>query len=86
MQGVNGLILETTAPGGTTKTLRIFPTTQSHYQKGRQVPWEGNLGRVFDQAWYKDPITGQVREAWSSAAEFVGRHLNDLRANPTANA
>ncbi len=84
MPGVKGLILETTAPGGASKTLRIFPTTLGHYRKGSRVAWEWNMGKVFNQAWYRDPLTGEVREAWSNAAEFVGRHLDDLRVQPTA--
>ncbi len=78
MPNVHGVILETHAPGGTTKTLRIFPTTRTHFKKGHQVAWEWNMATVFDQAWYKTPDTGEVREAWSTAAEFVGRHLDDL--------
>lgn len=78
MSNVWGVILETLAPGGTSKSLRIFPTTRMHFKKGHRVAWEWNMETVFGQAWYKDPKTGQSREAWSSAAEFVGRHLDAL--------
>ena len=75
---VHGVILETRAPGGASKTFRIFPTTRTHFKKGHQVAWEWNMGIVVGQAWYRAPDTGEAREAWLSAAEFVGRHLDDL--------
>ena len=73
-----GVILETIAPGGTSKIFRIFPTTRTHFKKGRRVAWEWNASAVYGPAWYRDPTTGEPREAWSSSAEFVGRHLDEL--------
>ena len=73
-----GVILETIAPGGASRTLRIFPTTRTHFEKGQQVAWEWNMKSVFGPAWYRDPINGDPKEAWTSSAEFVGRHLSDL--------
>lgn len=78
MTGARGVILETTAPGGAAKSLRIFPTTRTHFQKGKQVAWEWNLQQVFPQAWFRHPDTQVSAEAWSSASEFIGRHLDDL--------
>lgn len=75
---VKGVILETAAPGGTTKNLRVFPTTRAHFEKGRQVAWEWNMQNIWGQAWYKDPDTGQARSAFISSAEFIGRHLDEL--------
>lgn len=73
-----GVILETTAPGGTTKTFRIFPTTQTHFQKGRQVAWEWSMQNTWGQSWYRDPDTGEVKCAFHSSAEFIGRQLDEL--------
>lgn len=73
-----GVILETLTPGGATKSLRIFPTTRTHFQKGRQVAWEWNMQNIWSQAWYRDPDTGEVKSAFHSSAEFIGRHLDDL--------
>lgn len=78
MPGARGVILETTAPGGVAKSLRVFPTTRTHFQKGKQVAWEWNMQQVFPQAWYLHPVSKKSTEAWSSAAEFIGRHLDDL--------
>jgi len=78
MVGVKGIILETLAPDRMTKTLRIFPTTRTHFEKGRQVAWEWNMQLSWTQAWYRHPIDGEVHVAWLSAAEFVGRHLDEV--------
>lgn len=73
-----GVILETLAPGGATKSFRIFPTTRTHFKKGRQVAWEWNMQNVCGQAWYRDPETAEVKVGWNGSAEFVGRHLDEL--------
>jgi hypothetical protein len=73
-----GVVLETTSPGGTQKSFRIYPTTRTHFQEGKRVAWEWNLGKIWGHAWYRDPETNEVKEAWNSSAEFVGRHLDDV--------
>lgn len=73
-----GVILETTPPGGGMKTLRIFPTTRTHFQEGKQVAWEWNMHRVWPAAWYRDPDTQTIKLAWDQAAEFIGRHLDEI--------
>jgi hypothetical protein len=71
-----GLILETTSPGGTTKQYRILPTTRRDYQRGRRVSWDWNPKNVYGPTWYKDPDTGEIKQAWLGSTEFVGRELN----------
>jgi len=74
-----GLILETTSPGKAEVSKRIFPTTRSdYYQKGKQVTWEWNLSKVWQQTWYIDPDTEEKQKAWDSAGEFVGHHIDDI--------
>lgn len=75
---VRGVILETETPGGTKKFFRIFPTTKTHFQKGRRVAWEWSDQQSWGEAWYKDPDTGEIKPAWSSAMEFIGRHLDEV--------
>ncbi|HXI41439.1 MAG TPA: hypothetical protein VNH83_15765 [Bryobacteraceae bacterium] len=78
-EGVKGIILETTSPGGTSKTFRIFPTTRLHFKKGRKVAWEwAEDSRVFGEAWYRDPDTNEIKYAWTASSEFVGRDLDDV--------
>lgn len=57
---------------------RIFPTTQSNLRPGMNLTWEWNMDRVWGEAWYRDPDTGEIRNAWSGSAEFVGRDLNQV--------
>lgn len=75
---VRGVILETVSPGGATKSYRIFPTTRDHFQKGMRVSWEWSGDRVFGAAWYRDPDSGELKQAWRSSMEFVGRNLEEL--------
>lgn len=74
---VRGIILESTSSGGA-KQLRIFPTTKRHFQKGNRVAWEWNDGKVWGPAWYRDPDTGQPKQAWQGSMEFTGRQLDEV--------
>lgn len=60
------------------KTLYVFPTTKTSYQKGKRVSWEWNMGRVVGESWFRHPDTGKIEPAWRSAAEFIGRNLDEL--------
>jgi hypothetical protein len=75
---VKGLILETISPGGATKSYRIVPTTLDHFQKGERVAWEWSFGKLWMETWYKNPDSGEIKQAWIQSAEFVGRHLNEI--------
>lgn len=79
MKDVHGVILESRSPGGTSTTYRIFATTKSDYIAGKKVSWEWNLQRVAGPAWYRDPTTQEVKSAWQGSAEFIGRHVDELR-------
>jgi hypothetical protein len=79
LTGVVGLVLETQSPGGMEMKKRIFPTTRiGYYQIGRRVAWEWNFNNKWGETWYRDLDTGEPRTAWSSSAEFVGRHIDEL--------
>ena len=73
----HGLILEVTPPDRSAPSFRIFPTTRDHFKKGKRVAWEWDFKRNWGPAWYKDS-SGHVKKAWESAAEFIGRHLDDV--------
>jgi hypothetical protein len=75
---VRGLILQTISPGATSTSRRIYPTTQSKYERGKVVTWEWKRGGGWGEAWYRDPQTGAVAYAWTNALEFVGRHLDEV--------
>lgn len=78
LTNVHGVLLETHSPGGVTKSFRIYPSSQSHFKKGKQVSWEWNMSLVVGPGWYRDQSTGEAKEAWTGSAEFVGRHLDEL--------
>lgn len=71
-----GLIIETTHQGS--KAFRIFPTTKTHFKIGMRLTWEWNMSRIWGEAWYRDPDTAEVKQAWNSSAEFVGRDLDQI--------
>lgn len=73
-----GVILETESAGGTRRFFRIFPTLRTHFVKGKRVAWEWNHNTTWTDAWYKDPDSGEIRRAWNGAAEFIGRHLDEI--------
>jgi hypothetical protein len=73
---VKGLVLQTTSPGGAQKSLRVFPTTQTHFRKGSRVAWEWNMELVTGETWFRHPDTGKMELAWSSSAEFIGAPMD----------
>lgn len=75
---VHGVLLETHSPGGVSKSFQIFPSSQNHFKKGKQVSWEWNMSLVVGPGWYRDQSTGEAKQAWVSSAEFIGRHLDEL--------
>jgi hypothetical protein len=73
-----GVLLETISPGGASTSFRIFPTLKTDYETGRLVAWEWSMDHIWGQAWYRDPATGEIKNAWNSSAEFCGRHLDEI--------
>jgi len=73
-----GVVLETTSPGGAIKTRNIFPTTRTHFQKGKRVAWEWNSQKTWGAGWYYDPDTHDIKHGWDASTEFIGRHLDDI--------
>jgi hypothetical protein len=60
------------------KALRVFPTTRTHFERGREVAWDWNRDRSWGPAWYRHPDSGDLQHAWDSSLEFIGRHLDDI--------
>jgi hypothetical protein len=77
IEDATGVILQSVTPGALNPPLRIYPTTQTHFQIGREVAWEWNPARQWGPAWYVDEEAG-VRPAWTGSMEFVGRDLEDV--------
>ncbi len=73
-----GVILEVTSPGGVIKTKRIYPSTRTHFERGKQVAWEWNSGRTWPAVWYRDPDSTEIKYGWTASAEFIGRHLDEI--------
>jgi hypothetical protein len=78
IEGAKGVILQTTSPGGASREFRIFPSTRSHFVKGKRVSSEWSRERRFGEAWYRDPESNEIRLAWTVSMEFIGRHLDEV--------
>ncbi|MDE0072493.1 MAG: hypothetical protein OXR82_08495 [Gammaproteobacteria bacterium] len=75
--GAKGVIIKTESPGDQTAERRIFPSTRTNFKKGARVSWEWNLDKAWPDAWYRHPDSDEVKRAWESSGEFVGRHFED---------
>lgn len=77
-QEVNAVILQTISLGGAQISNKAYATTRDHFQQGKRVAWEWNPEKQFEQSWYRDPDTNEIKEAWTSSMEFIGRHIEDI--------
>lgn len=74
----NGVILKSASSSGAKVFYRIFPTTRTNFEKGRKVAWEWSHENTWSDAWYRDPDSNEIKLAWSSSMEFVGRYLDEV--------
>jgi rRNA-processing protein FCF1 len=76
---VKGLILEIRShPGDIFVCFVVYPTTLNHFTKGKMLTSEWNMNNVWGESWYHDPETNEIKSAWGSAAEFIGRNLDEV--------
>lgn len=78
MSGVKGILLTIESPIRKRVPYRILPSTKTHFKKGMKVSWEWNFDNVWNSAWYKDPETSEIKQAWNSSIEFIGRNIDDI--------
>jgi hypothetical protein len=81
---VKALLLEEISPGGLQKVIRAYPTTRGHFVTGRRVAWEWNPEEGFDESWYRDPDSDEMKYGWTESMEFVGRLLDEGEKPPKA--
>lgn len=75
---VTGVILKVTSPGRKIEDYRIYATTKKDYKEGQILSWEWNMNNSWGEAWYRDPLSDDIKVAWSSTGEFVGRPLKEV--------
>ena len=76
--GVKGIIIKSESSSGAATRYGIYPSTRTYFKRGKRVSWEWNLAKTWPDAWYRDPDSNEVKLAWNSAGEFVGRHFEDF--------
>jgi hypothetical protein len=73
---IKGLMIGTEYIGHSVIKGGVVPITRfGYYQKGARINQQStqhNMNNVWNESWYVDPIDGQKKRAWQSAAEFVG--------------
>jgi len=69
------LILQSLDPDDPVQELDIAPTRKS-YQAGQIVAWDLNNKKLWEKAWYRDPETGEIEQAWTFHVEFIGKVVN----------
>lgn len=68
-----GVMLAKIDASGKVSSINVYPKRRE-YSLGQFVTWEWDLDAVFrEPAWYKDPDTEKVHEAFSQSATFTGR-------------
>jgi len=46
---------------------------RKNYRRDQILLWDINHKKIWDQAWYINPDTGQKEKAWMGAVEFIGK-------------
>jgi len=76
------VVLRSVHPPDGTETFRAYPTADSHLPRGEPVTWEWNMDKIYPEAWYRHPETGELAYGWTSAAEFAGRPIHRYGEEP----
>jgi hypothetical protein len=75
---VHGVMLQSVGPRGGIEGFRVHPT-RKNFSPGQSVSWEWDLqGPGWDDSWYRDPTTGEIKFAWNGSLEFIGRPLEEV--------
>jgi hypothetical protein len=75
---VKAIVLRTIQPHSDEATLRVYPTTRTHFRVGEPVAWEWGLERSWPESWYRHPDTGEISYAFTTSGEFIGKPLADV--------
>jgi len=66
------LILQSLDPDDPIQELDVAPT-RKNYQAGQIVVWDLNNKKLWEKAWYRNPESGRIEQAWSFHVEFMGK-------------
>lgn len=64
-------ILRALDPDQPVLELDLVPTFR-RYRKGDYVTWVLNSKKLWEACWYRDPKTGETKQAWNFHVEFLG--------------
>ena len=69
-------------PDDPLQEIDIVPVRR-HYRAGQLVTWSLNNKKLWEEAWFRHPETGEVERAWTFHVEFTGSIISEkaLREN-----
>lgn len=75
---ISGVILNHFGSNGENFGRHIHPSRRN-YISGQNVSWEWDMdGKGWGESWYRDPLSGTIKGAWSESLEFIGRSLEEI--------
>jgi len=54
----------------------IVPTTKE-YKKGDYVTMDLDSKQLWEESWYKNPVTGKIEKAWEIHVNFIGHRISE---------
>jgi len=70
------IVLQALDPDDPIQELDVAPTRRQ-YKAGQIVEWDLNNKKLWEKAWYRNPESGQIEQAWNFHVEFIGRVVSE---------
>jgi hypothetical protein len=80
VQGARLMVVRCEDPKQTHRPIECLPTSK-RYAAGQTVAWDIDNKKLWETAWYKNPVSGTPERAWAQSVEFAGKIFNQ-RATP----
>jgi hypothetical protein len=72
LEDATGVELEMNLRGPASLKTMVLPTSRGDYRAGMRVRWSFNHQRRFGKTWFRDPVTGEIKNAFTGSMEFNG--------------
>ncbi len=73
--GARIAVLQPLDPDGF-QLIDIVPTTKE-YAPGQYLSWQLNKENLWEECYFRNPVNGQIEQAWTMHVEFIGRIISD---------
>lgn len=75
VEGARLTVLQPLDPDGF-QLIDVVPSTKN-YKPGQYLSWQLNKDRLWEECYFRNPLNGQVEQAWTMHVEFIGRVVSD---------